>query len=258
MTTALDISDVCRRTGLSSRTLRFYETKGLLRPLRTAGGRRLYGPGELTRLNQITLLKRAGFSLAQIGSLLGKRAPDLAGLIDKRLVAIAADRRALDEAARTLRTARAMLTRGEPLDAETICTLIKEGDRTMADEQWREVLDRYYSADEQAHWAAKKAEFAATQPDFDQAAYTQGWQELNDRIAATLPLDPVSPAAQAFVAEWNAMIAPFMAVADEAMKAGAQRIWDDMSNWSGEVSSPISPEVWHFIKAAMEPAATAG
>ena len=121
----------------------------------------------------------------------------------------------------------------------------------MADEQWRQVLDRYYSPDEQAHWAAKKAEFAAAQPDFDQEAYTRGWRELNDRIAAALPLDPASPEAQAFVAEWNAMIAPFMAVADDKMKAGAQRLWDDMSNWSGDVSSPISPAVWTFIKSAM-------
>ncbi|MDO9487398.1 MAG: MerR family transcriptional regulator, partial [Sphingomonadaceae bacterium] len=82
MISPLDIAEVCRRTGLTSRTLRFYEAKGLLAPLRTNSGRRLYGAGELARLNQITVLKRAGFSLAQIDGLLAGRAPDLAALIE--------------------------------------------------------------------------------------------------------------------------------------------------------------------------------
>jgi DNA-binding transcriptional MerR regulator len=261
MNSPLDIAEVCRRTGLTSRTLRFYEARGLLAPLRTNSGRRLYGAGELARLNQITVLKRAGFSLTQIDGLLAGRAPDLAALIAAQLGALAADRRALEEAERTLRLAQAALARGEPLDTDILCNLIKEGDRSMADPQWKGVLDRYYSPEEQAHWAAKKAEFAASQPGFDPQAYTQGWRDLDARIAAALPLDPQSPQAQAFVVEWNAMIAPFMAIADDEMKQGAQRLWDDMSNWSGEVSSPISPAVWTFIKAAMtarDPAARAG
>ena len=36
MTELLDIADVVRRTGLTSRALRFYEARGLLAPVRTA------------------------------------------------------------------------------------------------------------------------------------------------------------------------------------------------------------------------------
>jgi MerR family transcriptional regulator, thiopeptide resistance regulator len=66
---AIDIREVARRTGLTSRALRFYEARGLLKPLRTYSGRRLYGRGELERIQQILALKRAGLSLAQIGKL---------------------------------------------------------------------------------------------------------------------------------------------------------------------------------------------
>ena len=62
----LDIREVVRRTGLTSRALRFYEARGLVAPLRTHSGRRLYGAGELERLNQIVALKRAGLTLTQI------------------------------------------------------------------------------------------------------------------------------------------------------------------------------------------------
>ena len=53
MTDSLPINEVVRRTGLTSRTLRFYETKGLVAPLRTASGRRIFGARELSRLHQI-------------------------------------------------------------------------------------------------------------------------------------------------------------------------------------------------------------
>src|SRR5436305_14836653 len=59
----LDIREVVRRTGLTSRALRFYEARGLVVPLRTNSGRRLYGAAALERINQIVALKRAGLTL---------------------------------------------------------------------------------------------------------------------------------------------------------------------------------------------------
>ena len=83
----LDIAEVARRTGLTVRALRFYEARGLVAPLRSASGRRFYGAGELARLNAVAALKRAGFSLAEIGGLLAQRRADLARLVTARLEA---------------------------------------------------------------------------------------------------------------------------------------------------------------------------
>lgn len=58
MQDVLDIAEVVRRTGLTSRALRFYEARGLVAPLRTHSRRRLYGPGELERLNQVVRSRR--------------------------------------------------------------------------------------------------------------------------------------------------------------------------------------------------------
>ena len=69
----LDIREVVRRTGLTSRALRFYEARGLVAPLRTHNGRRLYGAAALERINQIVALKRAGLTLAQIQRLTSRR-----------------------------------------------------------------------------------------------------------------------------------------------------------------------------------------
>ena len=52
----IDIRDVVRMTGLTSRARRFYEARGLVMPLRTYSGRRLYGPAELERINHIVAM----------------------------------------------------------------------------------------------------------------------------------------------------------------------------------------------------------
>ncbi len=58
---------VREQTGLSARTLRYYEELGLLPGVRRrAGGRRVYGDDEIERLRFIQRLKALGLSLAEI------------------------------------------------------------------------------------------------------------------------------------------------------------------------------------------------
>lgn len=64
------MASVCKETGLSSRTLRYYEELGLLPGVRRkAAGRRVYGPDEMQRLGFIQRLKALGLSLAEIKEL---------------------------------------------------------------------------------------------------------------------------------------------------------------------------------------------
>ncbi len=64
------IAEMCERSGLSPRTIRYYEEIGLLPGVRRkASGRRVYGPDELERLAFIHRLKTLGLSLTEIGDL---------------------------------------------------------------------------------------------------------------------------------------------------------------------------------------------
>jgi DNA-binding transcriptional MerR regulator len=66
----MTIREVCERTGLSARTVRYYEEQGLLPDVRRkAAGRRVYGKDELERLSFIQRLKQMGLKLAQIRDL---------------------------------------------------------------------------------------------------------------------------------------------------------------------------------------------
>lgn len=64
----LQIGEVAERTGVTQRTLRFYEEKGLLRPpSRMEGGFRLYSEDDVSRVEQIKQLQKLlGLSLAEI------------------------------------------------------------------------------------------------------------------------------------------------------------------------------------------------
>lgn len=64
----LRIEQVSARTGLTKRTLRYYEEIGLLAPpTRTEGGYRLYSQNDIQHLERIKRLKELlGFSLAEI------------------------------------------------------------------------------------------------------------------------------------------------------------------------------------------------
>ena len=66
----VSIAQVREKTGVSARTLRYYEELGLLPGVRRrAGGRRVYGPDELERLRFIQRLKALGLTLAEVKQL---------------------------------------------------------------------------------------------------------------------------------------------------------------------------------------------
>lgn len=244
---AIDISEVARRTGLTSRALRFYEARGLVRPLRTEGGRRWFGPGEMARLNAIVALKRAGFALSAIARMLEGKSVDLARLVEAQLAEIEARAAEVAQARTLLLSVQSRIDRGEPIDVATLCSLIKQGNATMEAENWQRITDRYISLEEKARWADRMEEVP---PGFDQAEYSRKWAELGERIERALPLDPASKQAQAFLDEWKALLKPFTDVATPEIMAGANRLYDNMGEWQHEQKPPFSMKVWEFVKAA--------
>lgn len=65
----LKVGELARKTGKSVRALRLYEELDLLRPDRSDGGFRLYGPDDVARVYWISKLQDMGFTLAQIQTL---------------------------------------------------------------------------------------------------------------------------------------------------------------------------------------------
>ncbi|MDP9353975.1 MAG: MerR family transcriptional regulator [Chloroflexota bacterium] len=67
----MQIGQVAERTGLSLRTIRFYEENGLVIPTaRSEGGFRLYSENDVARLEVIKRMKPLGFALEKMRELL--------------------------------------------------------------------------------------------------------------------------------------------------------------------------------------------
>lgn len=62
----LTIGEASRRSGVAASTLRFYEKRGLIRSLRTAGNHRLYHREMLRRISVIRVAQSLGLTLQEI------------------------------------------------------------------------------------------------------------------------------------------------------------------------------------------------
>lgn len=72
----MQIGDVAERTGLTQRTIRFYEEKGILAaPTRMEGGFRLYTPADVEHIRRLSILRQVlCLSLEEIKALVDAEA----------------------------------------------------------------------------------------------------------------------------------------------------------------------------------------
>lgn len=83
MSSTMTIGKVAKAAGLGVETVRFYERQGLIaEPARSQSGYRQYRPETVRRLHFIVRAKALGFTLQEIGDLLGLRATPGAGCAD--------------------------------------------------------------------------------------------------------------------------------------------------------------------------------
>lgn len=91
--THLQVAEVTRRTGLTRKALRLYESLGLVEPAqRTGSGYRLYDEESLRRIELVNRAKMLGLSLAETKEFLhvaegccGDNHPELATLVERKL-----------------------------------------------------------------------------------------------------------------------------------------------------------------------------
>jgi MerR family redox-sensitive transcriptional activator SoxR len=74
----LTIGDLARRTGLSVSAIRFYESRGLVRAVRTGGNQRRFQRADIRRLSFAQIAQQLGLTLGEIEAELGALPPDRA------------------------------------------------------------------------------------------------------------------------------------------------------------------------------------
>ena len=111
--TYIRIGDMANLFGVTLRTLRFYEDKGLISPKRE-GNTRLYSRRDVSRLKLIMLGRKVGFSLREVKQIMdlydpeGRNIKQLRTLIDKserQMVKLEKQHEAIEEAMSDLQNA---------------------------------------------------------------------------------------------------------------------------------------------------------
>ena len=91
------IQELSRLSGVTTRTLRWYDQIGLLKPSRVAeSGYRYYGPAEVDRLQQILFFRELEFPLAEIKAILASPAYDRTAALTAQRALLRAKRDRLD------------------------------------------------------------------------------------------------------------------------------------------------------------------
>jgi DNA-binding transcriptional MerR regulator len=99
----LTVTGLARACGLSRTAVLYYESLGLLQPVRrTAGNYRVYGEKELERLKRIRVYRDAGLKLGDIRSVLDEPRGDAAGVLKRRLLELGGEIEKLREHQRAI------------------------------------------------------------------------------------------------------------------------------------------------------------
>lgn len=94
----LTVHEVSEMSGVSIRTLQYYDTIGLLKPeARTESGYRLYGEDNLARLQQILLFRELEFTLREIGEIIDSPGFDRELALDQQITLLEFKRERLEK-----------------------------------------------------------------------------------------------------------------------------------------------------------------
>lgn len=241
------IGDVAARTGLTERAIRHYEREGLVAPERSESGQRLYGEDALKALARARLLRRAGFSIADIRAM-GDGLAEPAALIDAQLKTMQVREDEIREAVQALETLKRRVEKSGA-DIDVLCDLLQTGERCEDGAKWRAALAGYFNPDEAEGWMAMRDSLRER---VDPEAYDRAWHDLINDIKTALPLDPSSDEAQDFLDRWNKLLEPFRAIASKNQQKKAAEMWGNVGDWGKGVDHPMTQAVADFIRAASQ------
>lgn len=211
----LRIGQLAAKSGVSAKALRLYESRGLLRPdAHSDAGYRLYGAPALARLNEIGVLKRAGFTLAEIGRLLARQG-SAAALVEARIVALRGEVRSKTDALAALERAwRGLHSTSDDIDQLLESIHMNEqldmrfSAAEMAEFKRRaEILGQHFTPAEREQMRQRAEQLGEAGLQQAQNAWPQLIKEV--RAAMNLGIPATDPSVLALGRRWYALIQAF-------------------------------------------------
>lgn len=234
----LKVGDLARRTGLTVRTLHHWDQIGLLVPdQRTPSGHRLYGPGEVRRLQRIMSLRALDLGLDQIAARLDDP--------DSSLVAVLQEHRdRIKDRGDELRRLEQRLT--WLLDAMAGGSGVTEEDLLETMEMMT-MMEEHYTPEQLERLATRKE---ALGPDAIQEVQEE-WPRLiaSVREAMEKGKEPTSEHVLTLAKRWSELIQAFTG-GDKGIEASLGSMYQAEPKMAE--SQGMDPALFQYIGAAMK------
>ncbi|HVX31015.1 MAG TPA: MerR family transcriptional regulator [Nitrolancea sp.] len=231
------VGELAKRTGLTVRTLRYYDEIGLLSPPRLPGSDyRQYGDAEISRLQQIASLRQLGFSLDEIREILTRPETSVRQVIELHLTR-------LNEQIALMEQLRARLTAIErDLQANGSVTA-EEFLNTM---EVMNHMSKYYTPEQQAMLKARAEELGQEHIREVEAE----WPQLIAKVQAEYDAgtDPADPKVQALARRWMELVHEFTG-GDPGITKSLQRAWQEETDFHGIETGPVRVLMGYVTKA---------
>lgn len=173
------VLQLSRLAGVSTRTLRYYDSIGLLTPLRvSSSGYRIYGKNEITRLQQILFYKELGFSLEDIRSILLMPGFDNLKALEEHRIKLLEERARLETLIITVdKSIDTIIGRNTMSDKEKFEGFKRELIKENEEKYGKEIREKY---GEKTVEASNEKMLGLSKEDYER------WENLSARILTTL------------------------------------------------------------------------
>lgn len=240
-TSCLKVGELARRSGVSVRTLHYYDQIGLLQPSQqTVSGHRLYSQIDVARLQQIRSLRSLGLPLKRIAGVLTR--PDHSPLEVLRTHAQQLRARVQAEA-RLCERLEAVASKLELSDSISLSDLLE----TIQEISNMDKFKKHYTP-EQLKTLADRGE--ALGEDGMQEAQ-QDWTDLISDVQQAVQggVDPASDQGRSLAARWDALIEAFTG-GDSGIRQSLNRMYETEPDIAADNGYRPDPVVAEFIDAA--------
>jgi DNA-binding transcriptional MerR regulator len=240
----LTIGALAEQAGVSVRTLQYYDRVGLLRAATSEGGRRLYTPRDVAKLQQILFLKSFGLSLQEIAESVSDRqsSEDLLAVFGRQRELLERQVANLNRMIGGLETAIADLRLGQELSLERLVAIMELTRQGLPyafvagyfdDRQYRGIAERF-------------ADSPAAERFLPRAMESFARLEALHRAGA----DPEGPEGQELAAQWWELVQEF-AKPDPSLLGSMIRAGMDVDRWP-EAPGHAREAIRDFLGAALQ------
>ena len=239
------VGRLAEQTGLSIRTLHWYDEIGLLKPSeRTESGHRIYSREDVARLQQILSLRDLGFALEEIAECLDDPAFDHYTVVRMHRIRLQRDLERTQQLCARLARLEHQLEQGEVVSSEEFIQTIESIIMT----------EKYYTKEQQDYLKSRYEEVGEERI----LQVQKEWEELIAAARSEMEKgsDPMSEPVLAIARKWNGLVDEFTR-GNPGITTSLKQMYDEEGSEKAS-RGMMDPAIFEFMREPCEQVRRAG